>query len=99
MAVRHSRKRNKLQGFLRFIIILGVVIFTIITYFPNQARLQNLRQENTNLVEKIAVLENEINSLEEQIGRLGQDPYIYEKVARDELGNAREGELVIEIKD
>jgi cell division protein FtsB len=99
MAVKLLRKKSKFKGIGQIILAVTVVIFIIILYFPNQARLKNLRRENQRLIEKTKELETEIIDLEERMDRVGKDPYIFEKIARDELGVAKENELVIDIEE
>ncbi len=68
-------------------------------YFPNYAKLKTLRQENDLLARKINLLERENTELEKALKQVGSDPYLYERIARDELGVAKEGELVIDIEE
>jgi cell division protein FtsB len=98
MAGKLSRKKTKVKGLVRITAILLAMIVIIIVYFPNRARLKNLRHENEKLIKKTQDLEAEIAELEEHLSRVGADPYILEKIARDELGIAKEGELVIDIE-
>ncbi len=99
MAAKLLRKKAKFKGVVRTISAIAIVILAIVIYFPNQARLKNLRQENKKLFEKSKKLEAEIIVLEERIEKVGKDPYIFEQIARDELGIAKEDELVIDIQE
>lgn len=84
---------------LKFSIIF-VIFFTIamVVYFPNFARLKKLRDENKKLVLENKKLEEEIADYEEKLKKLGQDSYLYEKIAREDLGVAKENEIVIDIE-
>jgi len=79
------------------VLVLGIV--AVILYFPNYARLKQLRSENEKLILKNKQLAAEIADLEKKSKRVGKDPYFYEKIARDELGVAKEGEIVIDIQE
>jgi len=80
-------------GVFCLIILIGII------YFPNYARLKNLRDENKRLGLDNSKLIEEIADYEDKLKRIGKDPYLYEKIAREELGIAREGEIVIDIKE
>jgi|TARA_B100000315_G_scaffold259749_1_gene317008 cell division protein FtsB len=88
------------KGTKQVLIFIGIAIILIIGfvfYFPNYTKLKTLRKENTNLLSKKEKLEEDIKELEEKINRVGKDPYLYESIARDELGVAKENEIVIDI--
>jgi cell division protein FtsB len=82
-----------------FAFTLGVIVLTLIIYFPNYARLKKLRDENQRLSLDNQKLIAEIADYEEKLQRVGKDPYLYEKIAREELGIAKEGEIVIDIEE
>ena len=65
----------------------------------NQAMIKKLRDENKRLALENEKLIEEIADYEEKLKRVGKDPYLYEKIAREELGIAKEGEIVIDIKE
>jgi len=92
-----SISRNKWVGIsaltLCLIILIGII------YFPNYARLKKLRDENKRLTLENEELIEEIADYEEKLKRVGKDPYLYEKIAREELGIAKESEIVIDIKE
>jgi len=75
------------------IILIGII------YFPNYARLRKLRGENVRLILENNELIEEIADYQEKLKRVGKDPYLYERIAREELGIAKEGEIVIDIKE
>ena len=82
------------------VIAIGVVsILTAVIYFPDYVKIKELRQENTRLSSEIVKLEKEIADYERKLNNLDSDPYIYERIARDELGVARENEIVIDIEE
>jgi len=89
--------RNKWVRISAFIFCLSIV--TAVVYFPNYARLKKLRDENKRLALENEKLIEEIADYEEKLKRVGKDPYLYEKIAREELGIAKEGEIVIDIRE
>ena len=89
--------RNKWVRISAFVLCLS--IGTMVVYFPNYARLKKLRGENKRLALENEKLIGEIVDYEEKLRRVGKDPYLYEKIAREELGIAKEGEIVIDIKE
>ncbi len=88
---------NKLVRVLAFTLCLFILAMVI--YFPNYARLKKLRNENKKLVLENEELIEEIADYEEKLKRVGKDHYLYEKIAREELGIAKEGEIVIDIEE
>ncbi len=83
------------------LLILGVclLIIAVIIYFPNYAKLRKLREENRRIARENKKLEQEIKDFQEKLQKLGRDPFVYEKIARDDLGVAKENEIVIDIEE
>jgi len=83
------------------LLVLGICLFVIalIIYFPNFARLKKLREENKRIAQENQKLEQEIKDFQEKLQKLGRDPFVYEKIARDDLGVAKENEIVIDIEE
>lgn len=79
-----------------FFLILALVLFMMF-YFPDYTRVRKLRQENERLRGEIKKVETEILDLETKIKKVGKDPSIYEKFARENLGAAKEDEIVVDI--
>ncbi len=74
-------------------------ILVMVIYFPNYARLKKLRDANKKLILENAAIIEEIQDYEDKLKMVGEDPYLYEKIAREELGIARDGEIVIDIEE
>ena len=89
---------NKLKIIKISAIIFSLLLIIFIIYFPNYAKLRKLRQGNLRLSEENKKLEQEIADYEENIQKISQDRYIYEKIARDSLGIAKDDEIVIDIE-
>lgn len=85
---------------LKIVFTFGA-IFTIvmIIYFPNYARLKKLRDANKDLISKSEALKKEIADYIRKSEVIGKDPYLYERIARDDLGVAKENEIVIDIEE
>ena len=76
-----------------FFFILFIVFVAMLIYFPTYSRYVNLKRENLQMKEKIAQLKIQIKELEKQ----GEDAYLLEKMARENLGAVKEDEIVIDI--
>ena len=81
-----------------FVGIAAIAAIVMVLYFPNYAKLNRLRQTNEELLGRIQELEGEIGDLESKMERVGDDPQIYEEIARDTLGVAKRNEIVIDIE-
>lgn len=79
-------------------VIIALLIVTAVVYFPNYAKIRKIRRENKRLAQEIEKLQVEIADYEDKVQRLGSDPYLYERIARDDLGVARENEIIIDIE-
>tara|TARA_B100001971_G_C18030136_1_gene452120 strand:+ start:399 stop:695 length:297 start_codon:yes stop_codon:yes gene_type:complete len=84
---------------LRYSLIgLSLLIAALVIYFPNYAKLKKLRDENLKISNENKKLAKEIKDFEEKLQKLGRDPFVYEKIAREDLGVAKENEIVIDIE-
>ena len=81
-------------GFLALLITAAVIFI----YFPNYTRLKRLKQENILLNENINGLKKEISELNANIRRLDSDSFIWEKLARQNIGIAKDGEIIVDIR-
>jgi len=90
---------NHFKAFKIIFISILLLIFGAIVYFPNYAKLKKLRQLNEEILAKNKSLAKEIKDLQRKLKRVGKDPYLYEKIARDNLGVARENEIVVDIAE
>lgn len=82
-----------------FFIILPIVIVAGIIYLPSYLRLRKLRNENKRILNEIAEIEKEIRIFKYNLKELEDNPYILEKIAREDIGVMKEEEIVIDIKD
>lgn len=89
----------KKKQYLLLTLFFVLIIIWIIFYFPYYTKLKRIRQENENLLTRIEKVKQEIFDYEEKSRRIKKDPYLLEKVAREDLGVAKDGEIVVDIKD
>lgn len=100
MPVKLLNTRPRRFSPVKVVLVCTVIFLAWLTiYFPDYARLNALRQANKKLKGDISGLEKEVGQLEDKIARVGYDPLIYEKVAREELGAVREDEIVVDIEE
>ena len=78
------------------IIIIVLIIGTFLTY-PGYLDLRKFNREITKLDKKIAELEETNKNLRVEIQALKEDPFYIEKVARDNLGLIKPGEIIYKI--
>ena len=69
----------------------------LIIFLPGYTKLQELRDKNRDLENKIKRLAIENALLQEEIVRIENDPVYQEKIARDKMGVVRKGEIPIKI--
>jgi|GEM_PF-2285111 cell division protein FtsB len=84
---------------LGFFLAMGLFTIFIIFYFPDYARLRKIREANTKILSQIQGLSKEIKNLDSNNSRISKDPALYEKLAREKLGVAKDSEIVIDIKE
>lgn len=90
-------------GWVKTLRRISLVFFFLIAfvtfYFSHYTRLKRLKEVNRKLVLQIDKLQKEIDNLQKETKKLGKDSYLYEKLARDTIGVAREDEIVVDIKE
>lgn len=78
-----------------FFLLVSIVLLVI--FLPGFSRMQELRQENRELEEKIAKIKKENQSLQNENVRLQNDMLYIEKVAREKMGITKKGETIYRI--
>jgi cell division protein FtsB len=81
-----------------FVLAILLTIF-IVFYFPDYAKLEELRRANTQVLYETGNLKSEMRDLQEKNIKINKDSNIYEKMAREDLGVAKKDEIVIDIKE
>lgn len=77
--------------------LFGISIFLLVAFLPGYTKLQELRDRNRDLEEKIKRLRIENSLLEQELARIERDPNYQEKIAREKMGMVRKGEVPIKI--
>ncbi len=77
--------------------LIGLVVFLLIVFLPGYSKLQNLKDRNRDLEDKIRRLKIENALLEQEIRRIESDPLYQERIAREKMGVVRKGEIPIKI--
>ena len=69
----------------------------LLAFLPSYTKLQDLKQRNLDFEEKTVKLQQEVESLNQRLYRLENDPAYLEKVAREKMGVARKGEVIYKL--
>jgi len=75
----------------------GLSVFILILFLPGFSKVQELRDKNRDLLDKIRRLNIENTLLQQEIKKMGTDPVYQERVAREKMGVVRKGEIPIKI--
>ena len=79
------------------IILFILAVATLIIFIPSYRKMQDLERRNSELQLQIKQLKDKNTELAEEKRKLDDDPVYLEKVAREKLGIAREGEVIYKI--
>jgi cell division protein FtsB len=77
--------------------LFGISVFLLIVFLPGYTKLQDLKDRNRDLEDKIRRLNIENSLLQEELVRIESDPNYQEKIAREKMGLVRKGEVPIKI--
>ena len=66
----------------------------LIIFLPSFSQMQQLKKKNANYRKQIDELKIKNIQMQEEMGRLNNDPVYLEKVAREKMGLVKEGEVV-----
>jgi cell division protein DivIC len=75
-------------------IVIGCAVLAAL-FLPGFSKLQQLKEENRNLKKRIEVLRKANEDLGKEKEKLENDPSYVEKIAREKLGMARQGEIIL----
>ncbi|MFA5355835.1 MAG: septum formation initiator family protein [Candidatus Omnitrophota bacterium] len=75
----------------------GIIIFLLVIFLPGYTKLQELKDKNRDMEDKIKYLNVENSLLQEELKRIENDPHYQEKIAREKMGVVRKGEVPIKI--
>lgn len=77
--------------------LVGLGFLFLVVFLPGYTRLQDLKDRNVDLQEKIRRLSRENVLLQQELARIQSDPNYQEKIAREKMGVVRKGEVPIRI--
>lgn len=82
--------------FLRLFLIGEITLFGWFYYYGVRGvvAVQELKAENDEITQQVASLQNEIDTVNAQIIAWNNDPYFKEKIAREQLQMARDGDEI-----
>ncbi|MCX5700013.1 MAG: septum formation initiator family protein [Candidatus Omnitrophica bacterium] len=77
--------------------VFGLAVFFLILFLPGFSKMQELRDRNNDLENKIRRLNIENALIQQEMKKMDSDPVYQERVARDKMGIVRKGEIPIKI--
>jgi cell division protein FtsB len=77
--------------------LFGTAVFLLVIFLPGYTKLQELRDRNRDLEDKIRRLRIENSLLQQEVQRIDSDATYQEKIAREKMGLVRKGEVPIKI--
>lgn len=77
--------------------LFAICILILVIFLPSFSKIQDLKHKNAQYEEQIELLKNKRDKLVEERRLLEEDPVYLEKVARDKMGIAREGEVIFRL--
>lgn len=90
---------------LAWLVPFGLLVFTVMSVSlrilseEGLPRYRKLRGQLEHIERENAALNREIRRLEREVRGLARDPEAVERIARDELGLLREGEVLFQFSD
>lgn len=97
-----ARRAQDLFGWLLPLALLGVAIVSVPMLVMGEAglpRFRALRAELSEVEHENDRMRREVAQLRVEVDRLRDDPEAIERIARDELGMVREGELIFQFPE
>ena len=80
------------------IIIIIIFIIALFKLFPNYSKVKVLEEDNQSYILEIVAMKKEIEDLRNDISNFKTDPFYVEKIARNELGIAKENEVIVQVE-
>ena len=81
----------------KIVIVSGCCIVFFIIFLPSYTKIQDLKQRNIELEQEIKRLQTQQEKLKRERRLLFEDPVYSEKIAREKMGIAKEGEVIYRI--
>ncbi len=77
--------------------LFGIGVFLLVVFLPGLTKLQELRDKNRDLEDKLKALVVANSLLEQELKRVEVDPVYQEKIVRERLGVVRKGEIPVKV--
>ncbi len=77
--------------------LFGLAVLMLFLFLPGYTKLQELRDKNRDLEDRIKKLDVENALLSQELSRIENDSLYQEKIAREKMGVVRKGEIPIKI--
>lgn len=77
--------------------LFGISAALLVLFLPGYTKLQELRDKNRDLENKIKQLKVENVLLDQELKRVENDPVYQERIVRDKLGVVRKGEVPVKL--
>jgi cell division protein FtsB len=77
--------------------LFGIAVFILVLFLPGYTKLQDLKDRNRDLEDKIRRLRIENTLLQQEVARIESDSTYQEKIAREKMGLVRKGEIPVRI--
>lgn len=81
----------------RLLVLIAVIVVAWVMFLPAYSKLQDIKQKNIELENRITELKQENDDLRREQLMLKGNPEYLEKVAREKMGLIKEGESVVRI--
>ena len=77
--------------------MFGLTVLLLVLFLPGYTKLQELKDKNQDLEVKMRKLNIENALLQQELGRIENDPVYQEKIMREKMGVVRKGEIPVKI--
>ena len=77
--------------------LFGLAVLLLVLFLPGYTKLQELKDKNHDLEFKIRKLNMDNALLQQELGRIENDPVYQEKIVREKMGVVRKGEIPVKI--
>ena len=96
ISLHRPRPAKLIKGFLLLTAIVSIIYFL---FLPNYTKIKKLQERNKELESNIIVLAEDIEILKDDLENFKNDPFYLEKIAREQLGIARDNEVIVSVED
>ncbi|MFH1395474.1 MAG: septum formation initiator family protein [Candidatus Omnitrophota bacterium] len=79
--------------------ILGILTILCVIFLPGYSKMQRLREENREKVQRIKLLKENNRKLNSELTKMKEDPEYVERKAREKLGIVKKGEVIYRKKE